>query len=215
MSAIAQLSQDVWGFFYGTIERWNNYITELEAKQFAQDHPLVPVTVASQYPRLPPHAPIQTYTELNFPYNLAPEEKVRLYGDQEVDGWIQDFERLNINIGKMIRTEHTLPDQKFLKKRYLKVLKEIHPDKPMGSNMDAIELNGAREVLERLYERPNEQIHLFHTILDAALEETKNHAEFAALNPVTEKNSTSSYVVLWLVGAGLGMVYVLREKGKK
>src|SRR4051794_31903373 len=203
----------VWQIFYGTIERWNRWIEYQENLQKAEEFAVVPVSVSNQYPSPVPHAPIKTYTEADFAYNLDNPAQTKLTGDAQADVFVKEFALLKIDIFRLIRQEQTLPDSKFIKKRYLLRQKEVHPDRVsngQGPSTESIQLNGAKAGLDHLYSHAGEQIHLFQTVVNKAFEEAKNPPPILSDQPA----STTTYMVLWLVGAAAGYVLVL-AKGKE
>jgi len=196
----------VWQFFYGTIDRWNKWLEYQEHLQAAQEFAVVPVSVSNHYPSPVPHAPIKTYNEADFAYNLADPAQVKFTGDAQADVFVKEFALLKIDIFKLIRQEQTLPDSKFIKKRYLLRMKEVHPDRTRGTSMESIQLNGAKAGLDHLYSHPGEQIHLFQSVLNKAFEEAKSPKPILSDSAILkEPGTTTTYMVLWLVGGGGGV----------
>lgn len=201
-------------FFYGLIERWNNWIAYLEYESDRKEKALITLEGNEKIPKVLPHLVFKSYQESNFPYNLN-GAKIKETGNSEVDLWIKDFALLNIDIYEMIKKEHTLPDATFLKKRYLLIQKQVHPDRskgtPTGSTQLSTEVNVAKETLDRLYEDPIQQITLFQTVFSVIQKEptpivaTTNHPH----------QSTAPYIILYLVGAGIGTILVLRWSKEK
>ena len=96
-------------------------------------------------------------------------------------------------------------------KRYLLIQKQVHPDTPTGSTELSTQVNVAKETLDRLYEDPIQQITLFQTVFSVIQKESipktvvTNHPH----------QGTAPYIILYLVGAGLGTILVLRWANKK
>ena len=133
-------------------KRWERYIESLQRK-WDRGSALVPYEQKPQYGK--------KFQEDQFAYNLGDREP-HLTNNDAVNAWILDFAKLNIDIFHLIRAEHTLPDEVFLKKRYLQVAKQVHPDKG-GTTTRTIEVNHAYQMLhEHLYRQVNDQVALFN-----------------------------------------------------
>ncbi len=197
-----------WILFKGAVQRWNAFLRYLQGQVLDEEKQLVPSDVAQEFPSLFPHAPFQSYDEVTFPYNL-PKGKpyVRTLND-EADAWLSDFAQLHIDASNMIVHDQTLPDAKFLQKRYLSILKSAHPDRG-GTNAEATRVNLAKESLDRLYADPHDQVTLFQAVFTHSAKQPT--VQVSSRSP-TVVGRTAPYVVLYLVGAGFGLVIVLMKK---
>lgn len=220
-------------FFERWVNKWNDYLVYLD-ELAAKEKVLVPVEDIARRPRTEPHLVFQPYDESDFPYNLNGNPIVET-GTPEVDLWIKDFARLNIDIFEMIVKAQTLPDASFLKKRYFRIQRQVHPDLG-GSTELSTEVNVAKESLDHLYQDPYKQITLFQTIFqyvrqreddlideendeidndDEDLQQPSKKPKKKKRRVSTETSGTASYIILYLVGAGLGSLLVLRWAKKK
>lgn len=207
-----------WTLFYGSVDRWNHWITQLEMEVDAKEHQIVPSEVANRFQPLPPHAPIKQYEESTFPFNLNDKGTIST-GDVQTDAWIHDFAQLNIDIFNLIRKDQTLPDFKFTQKRYLKIIKEVHPDKNQNRDYvsQAISLNAAKESIDHLYMNVNEQIHLFQNVFDTnmklALDQEETPQQGEGKQSVSGSGFTP-FVILFLTGASAGYFIVKKKISK-
>ncbi len=202
----------VYVFFYNTVQRWNEWLISLED----DEKQLVTTEKGSLNDRLfkGPHAPIQEFQGDGFEFNLG-DKKAQLTNNSSADIWINDFGALDIDAFNLIRLEQTLPDLKFLKKRYYKIAKQIHPDRATNtikSNEKMILLNNAYENITRhLYEDVNEQITLFQAVFNTVIQKIEANQNQVQVNIP----DTSSFIVLYLVGVAVGSVVVLKKFSKK
>jgi hypothetical protein len=190
-------------FFYGLIERWDQWLLSLEGP--GPRRALVTEQEAKEFKQLPPRAPMKSFEEDTFEYNL---KGLPVQGTQSetVNVWIRDFATLKIDVFRLIKKEQTLPDATFLQKRYLRLLKQNHPDKGGRLNV-VIDLNTAKERLNHLYASVQEQIMLFEAVFAEPFVDTP-------AKPRTSQSNASAYVLLYLVGAGIGTVLVLSRLRK-
>lgn len=220
-----------WNFFYGSIERWNSWLADLEAEIDAKEKQIAPVQTASEYHRFPPHAPIQSFDETTFSFNLPSNKKAHFTGDHTADVWIQDFALLNIDIYRLILAQGVLPDLRFVHKRYLRIIKEVHPDKNLNRDYvhQAIQLNAAKEALDQLYNDPTSQITLFRAVFDNKVQNTMVEEEEPAISVVQNvasgqssevllqtpaAQSNGSYLFLFGIGAAVGY-YLVKKNVRK
>ena len=206
---MAEILNSLWTFFVGSVQRWISYLQSLDSHS---DQQLVTQEDSKQFPNTEvPHAPFQSYDEASFPYNLSSPSEIKLTGKPEIDAWLRDFAELRIDAYRMIGEAQTLPNAAFLQKRYLQVIKESHPDRPGGNTERATAVNVAKGNLDRLYADPHQQVALFQTVFESYRppEVTTSPA------PLIRKESSSPYIVLWLVGVGTGFVLVLKQKQKQ
>ena len=192
---MAEILNSLWTFFVGSVQRWISYLQSLDSHS---DQQLVTQEDSKQFPNTEvPPAPFQSYDEASFPYNLSSPSEIKLTGKPEIDAWLRDFAELRIDAYRMIGEAQTLPNAAFLQKRYLQVIKESHPDRPGGNTERATAVNVAKGNFDRLYADPHQP------------EVTTSPA------PLIRKESSSPYIVLWLVGVGTGFVLVLKQKQKQ
>lgn len=196
-----------WTLFKGAVQRWNAFLRYLQGQVLDEEKQLVPLDVAQEFPSLFPHAPFQSYDEVTFPYNLPGKPPYRTLND-EADAWLSDFAQLHIDAYNMIVRDQTLPDAKFLQKRYLAILKSAHPDRG-GTNAEATRVNLAKESLDRFYADPHDQVTLFQAVFNHSAKQPTVQVPPRTLSRTTP---TAPYVVLYLVGAGVGLVIVLMKK---
>ena len=201
-------------FFYGTFQRWNDFLMSLDRdeKQVAPSDYVFPRRDAGV------HAPFTVFQEDGFQYNLG-DKKIQFTGNESADIWIQDFAILNIDIFHLIRNEQTLPDLQFVKRRYHLLAKQFHPDKSKQTNSQesTILLNNAyQSISEHLYEEVSEQANLFHSVFNTVLAKAQAQVEQAQTRAnINNTSNTAPFIVLYLVGAGVGMVLVLKNFTKK
>lgn len=200
------------------VQSWSEYIERLELSQKARESQLVPFQeLSGEMKKEKPHANIKVFSEENFLYNLNGQTPY-FTENKQVNQWIRNFARLNIDIFRLVRYEHTLPDDKFLTRRYFALLKQYHPDKNMNGHKETVDLNVGQVEIEELYDDRDDQILLFQTILDQAfVEEEKKNAPIGSANPILVPGAghgSAPYILLFLVGASVGFVYV-KIKSKK
>jgi len=208
----AAFNSKVWTIVYAPIEIFTNYWAGLEYKQKLDESQLVPTSGVPKNHFMVPHAPLQFFDETNFPFNLQPEQKLEYTANSEADQYIDDFALFGIDIFKMIRTNHTLPDEGFVKKRYINKIRVAHPDKKTGVNSESILLNVARGRLsDTLYTDANEQINLFHAVLNTVLQDAAQEP-LSLVQPATQ-NGSSPFLILFLAGslAGCIAIFILKK----
>lgn len=214
-------------FFVGTIERWNQWILHLEQEADAKEKQLVYTSPNGKniFSSTVPHAPIKTYDELTFPYNLSSSQIPHFTGHQQVDHYIQSFAHLEIDIFTMIQETQTLPDQTFIQKRFRNIQRESHPDRKGGSTGRATDVNVAKDEIDHLYNTISEQVALFQGVMNDVIDDLK-HDSFSGQNTkqtvlttnkgsITSNNNNGPYVILFCVGAFIGTIVVLKQSKKK
>lgn len=199
----------VYQFFYGTIQRWNDFLISLEddEKQLVPSDYVFPSRNQGGV-----HAPIKVFQEDGFQYNLG-DKKVQFTGNENADKWISDFAILNIDVFHLIQSEQTLPDLQFVKKRYHLLAKQFHPDKNKQTNSQdtILHLNNAYQTIsEHLYEDALEQVNLFQSVFEIVL--TNVQSQQMQIQPNV---STTPYIVLYLVGVAIGSIIVLKKYSKR
>ena len=122
---------------------------------------------------------------------------------------------MNVDVFNLIRTNHTLPDETFLKKRFVNVLKSIHPDKKgQSTTTQTARVNVARDrLLNEFYQDDYKQITLFHAVLNTVLQGATQTPQ-SLMQPATQHGS-SPFIVLFLVGSFVGFAVVFSLNKKK
>jgi len=197
----------LWTLFKGSVQRWNEYLRYLQGTYLDEEKQLITQDYLQEDSQrsIPSHTAFKSYDELSFRYNLD-GKALKQTSNQRVNDWISDFGQLNIDIYTMILQEQTLPDAAFLQKRYISRQKEVHPDRPGGSGEQSTNVNLAKEKLDLLYESVRDQITLFQAVFASA---PPLRPPSGVIPQVPNTIPTTPLVILYLGGAGLGLVLVL------
>jgi hypothetical protein len=122
-------------------------------------------------------------------------------GHEESDQLIEAYEKLNIDIVRVILDKHQLVNFRFMKKRYLQLQKQFHPDQQNGNTLQSTEINVSFEKIKRLMTingEPEQLDFISHVLL--------------FFRPKPSNNDSLAYMFLFAVGATTTSLVILTKK---